>query len=346
MQRLLVFWSVLGVGLYGGLAKPIEDTSVLTFVTSIWPKDDLRCNATQRCLHIAPAPLKREGRAVYPSNTNTQHQQQQQHENKNFAVVQTVIEEHENMITIIMTQLIERWFANETFVLHTKVRRDSWSWSSAYHCMTQPTNSSVQFTTTCASTGYLSQSSSCFPNDARVTVRLPGDAYPKHHPRMDELATHYTMLTFVVENTTFNISPFMTMVHHEPLKIERFLVIELGSTQLMLTQRHLLYRFVEAADLNCSWWFNSSVCMELVFAEELHVQDVLFVLNTLGSALRLERISSITSELRQGVYSPMPSEPHAFFVNHVLVSPFSETKDPFWHMLHYAYACVVAELEF
>jgi hypothetical protein len=87
-----------------------------------------------------------------------------------------------------------------------------------------------------------------------------------------------------------------------------------------------------------------------VFAEELHVTDGLFVFNNVAHLLdpltvRLERIHSITTELRQGVYSPMPAMPYAFFVNQVLVSPFSETKDSLWQMLHFLYACVVAEFE-
>jgi hypothetical protein len=265
-----------------------------------------------------------------------------------YVVLETMIDDTNQMLNTVLTAILTHWYVNETFtIIPHKGRRDMWKWSSSFNCMTDPVVGTMdKFATTCVSTGTLEQPS-CFPADAQVGIVVPGALYPRYGTlRLDALGPQHQLLTYNVESQTLATTAFMTMVHDDPLQWVRYLNITLLTTYLTVTPRHLLYRVWTAPRVNCTHPFNANMCLELVFAEELRVGDGLLVHGEGGTttSFRLERIQNLTSVVLQGVYSPMPATPHAFFVNQVLVSPFSETKQLWGHWLHYWYSCMVAEL--
>jgi hypothetical protein len=269
-----------------------------------------------------------------------------------FVALETMIDDTNQMLDTVITAILTHWFANETFTIIPNKRReqsdsDSWEWTSSFNCMTNPVvGTTAEFSTTCVSTGSL-EKASCFPADAQVGIVVAGTLYPQYGTvRMDALGPQHQLLTYNVESQTLAATAFMTMVHNDSLQWVRFRNITLLTTNLIVTPRHLLYRVWTAPTLNCTHPFHANMCIELVFAEELGLGDILLVSRgeVLAPNFQLERIQNLTNVVLQGVYSPMPATPYAFFVNQVLVSPFSEMKQWWGHWLHHWYACMVAEL--
>ncbi len=155
----------------------------------------------------------------------------------------------------------------------------------------------------------------------------------------------HPMLTYDDDN--FSEAKFMTFVHIDHGFIAPFLEIVLNSTRLTITENHLLYKLrgnhkTHAYVYNTNDTFNE--CSERVFSGTLVIGDFLCVFRPDTQTLELEQIVSINNVTRVGIYSPMPECGEKFFVNNVLVSPYSYIDMPILNSVHYAYAKVVSYL--
>ena len=78
--------------------------------------------------------------------------------------------------------------------------------------------------------------------------------------------------------------------------------------------------------------------MTKVFADQLNVDDYLYVLQSDKKTITYDQIISINNVIRNGYYSPMPYNGNDFFVDNVLVSSYSSFNLPLINNLHYYYA--------
>jgi hypothetical protein len=83
-------------------------------------------------------------------------------------------------------------------------------------------------------------------------------------------------------------------------------------------------------------------CIEKVFSEDLKIGDFLYVLNPITKILGIEKIVNIQNITLKGIYSPMTESGSDFFVNNILVSPFSTVNQPILNTLHYIYAMIAS----
>ena len=236
------------------------------------------------------------------------------------------------VIPRIIEQFLAQKYGAEKFKFvqesHKIDRRSAyyWDWTSNVNCATvQQANTSV-FSTSCSNSGRITQY--CFSGDMATYVEINGSYKSVTLRDMEE---HYGKSMITYHNGEITESKFMTFVHVDHHITTTFLEISLSSTIPEITQNHLLFRI------------NDDI-VKRVFSSDLRVGDELFVFDPETKTLNTEEILSIKNVVRVGIYSPMPAQGHNFFVNNVLVSPFSTVNVPALNAIHYVYAQIVSYL--
>lgn len=267
----------------------------------------------------------------------------------------------------IVKQFLTQTFPNETFMYlndathQTRRRRSSpysWDWSSNVNCQTTQTKVNLTaFTTTCANSGTITQTNYCFSGDMTTIIEVNGTY---QNIPLKNLEQYYgnKMITFhdkyffdgsseKYQDTYPSTTQFMTFVHIDHTVTTSFLEIVLNTTSLTVTGNHLVYKVRD----NCKSYdkFLFEDCGQRVFSHSLTVGDSLFVHQSsklIGETnkleIRQEKIVAINNVVRTGIYSPMPKHGSKFFVNNVLVSPFSSTDFFLLNSLHYTYAWLIS----
>jgi hypothetical protein len=244
----------------------------------------------------------------------------------------------------IVQQFLTASYGNEKFTYvndssHHDRRRsaDYWDWESDVSCTTTQTggNQSV-FTTRCNDTGRIT-SQYCFSGDDTTYISIDGNYTAV---ALKDMEKYYDSPMIVYKDGNISNAKFLTFVHIDHTIITTFLVITLDTTALTITKNHLLYKLHNDCDADGD--FLSENCIEKTFSESLNTDDFLYVFDSYTNTLGVEKIADIRSVTRMGIYSPMTESGDDFFVNNVLVSPFSTFNQPILNSVHYMYAAVVS----
>ena len=243
----------------------------------------------------------------------------------------------------IIRQFLTASYGNEKFSYaenHSRERRSAyyWDWNADVSCTTTQSgvNQSV-FTTICTDSGRITQY--CFSADDTVYVNINGSY---NVIALKNMKQYYNNSILSYNNGKLSDAKFLTFVHIDVNVIVPFLNITLNSTHLAITKNHLLYRL--GKNCNSSSDIPSSNCIEKVFSEDLQIGDFLYVLNPNTRTIEIEKITDIRNITLKGIYSPMTEYGHDFFVNNILVSPFSTVNQPILNTFHYVYAVMVSYL--
>lgn len=324
---------------------PIETTT--GFRTVILEKNDTLCNGTLRCVIIENVDTSIERRATKSgsssssSNKNDDDKDEEQENDDIIKFVPAIMYTGKYEIARIIEQFLMSAYENETFTfLDNRVQRRrayAWDWSSSVNCKTTRTgtNSSV-FTTTCSDSGRINEAQTCFSSDGFMYIEV-NDSYSQVQMKNAEKYYGNNMITY--NNNQITQSRFMTYVHIDHHITTTFIKIVLGTTKLYVTKNHLVYVLKRhCVGKNVDF----EKCSVRVFANEVEIGDYMFVIDRDIGNLITEKIVSLKNIVKTGIFSPVPENGHDFFVNNVLVSPYSYTNTPFFNSIHYAYAWMVS----
>ena len=164
--------------------------------------------------------------------------------------------------------------------------------------------------------------SKCFSGDSTIHVKSNNLYHEVSMSELDHFIGH-DILTYSNGEVTDN--QLLTIVHSDQTEQTTFLEITTSTTSILITSNHLIYK-------------NDSNKMTKVFADQLNVDDYLYVLQSDKKTITYDQIISINNVIRNGYYSPMPYNGNDFFVDNVLVSSYSSFNLPLINNLHYYYA--------
>ena len=374
------FWIVFVLSIVSGVPLPVNQLIECTFETRILNQSDPLCNgSSQRCIvyELFEPIVRREtlydgtSLATGSQSTTTSSNNNDNQKNDDDDAVEAINAYVRPTVYLgafdlpkIINQVIRVLYPNETFNMLTSNNNDrrgtdtpidgsvrtrrgtdtpidgsvrtrrgtdttiNWDWSSQTNCVT--TGNSTHLTTTCSSSGNVNPTrsiSKCFSSDSWTYIKI-GDYYRKIPMANLQMYYGHSMLGY---NENITDTTLMTLVHMHPSESTFFRKIILETTYLTVTPNHLVYKYDDS---------KGQLIEEYV--SELHVGDILYVLNPSTRMIFSEKIQSIDEIVQNGFYSPMPKDGIDFFVNNVLVSPFSSYKGSTIHTFHYMYAYLVS----
>lgn len=347
MIHILIFVALcIGFSMSAPTSAP---TNELFFQTIILEKTDPLCNNTEfRCVTTNLSPHGNERRSVttkrsssgYGSSSNSNNNKNDDNGDDILPLTPAFMYVGTKDIPHIVQQFLLMAYGNETFeyigesASHQDRRRSAyyWDWKSDVSCQTTRSgaNNSV-FTTTCSDSGRITQY--CFSGDSTTYIKVNGSY---QNVTFRDMEQYYGSQMITYQNGSIVDDKFMTFVHVDHNVITTFLKIVLNTTELTVTGNHLVYKH----DKNCNQDFIDE-CMR-VFSNTLTVGDSLFVFNSDTQTLSTEIVGSIETVIMKGIYSPMPESGQKFFVNNVLVSPYSTVNMPILNEAHRTYAKIVS----
>lgn len=336
----------------------IDTSDHFGFETMIYNANDTRCSGEFRCVVINNVPLGNERRGIFTKTKTKTKNDEYKNDNDDSVLPLMPASTYTgtSVVVQIVLKFLTEFYGNETFSItdntgntgNTGGRRSPyfWEWKSDVNCVTTKSGSNESFSTTCSNNGRITQY--CFSgfNTMHVVENQTVSTIQMSTIQMNESDKYYGSGMLVYQDDGFAVSILLTNVHVDHYRVVEFMKISTSSATIEITTGHLLYKFTQNknCDYNNSYGgrIHLSKCSVRVFAEELVIGDFLLLLQ--NNTLVPEKIENIENVMRVGIYSPFPADGNAFFVNNILVSPYSAVNLPVLNYFHFLYAHAIAKI--
>jgi len=333
MNYVVLFLSCVIIALVVSVPVPADDVTYgatvsnvtnSSFVVTFEPKE----------AHLARRSSHSSSSSSYSSSSSSQND-----DSIEFLLAFTTIEtDNENVIADIVTTVWRMVVLNHTQIHDRRRGAYYYDTTGSNNCATTCTVSYNQSTlgglscnTACSDSGRITYY--CFPSGASVYVQNPTTGTIGNVQMMSLYQQYNNNITsYDADTKEMTVSHLVGFPHHDMFVTIVFLQIttSLGFV-LEISDNHIMF----AVDLSCTQ--DPSECMIVpMFAKEMIIGDTVVTFD--GQIQSYDYITSIRRVLRTGVYAPMTEDGMPFFVNGILVSPFSSTMNSFKQMVYYYYS--------